>query len=37
MRKINGSFIDPNEVDETLPFGIPEFESLPIFNKDKDG
>ena len=29
--------IDPDEVDESLPFGISEFERLPIFNKDEDG
>ena len=32
MRIINGSQINSDEVDETLPFGIPEFEMLPIFN-----
>jgi len=29
--------IDSYEVDENLPFGITEFQKLPIFNKDKDG
>ena len=32
LKIINGNLINPNEVDESLPFGISEFLRLPIFN-----